>query len=124
MNLIGGEDQLFFLKLYKMGLKLKWNRKAKVIEEEKKKSKNLFWFLRRNFRYGASSNLIYKKTYGFFGGIFFTLIKFLLDLIRLVYYLLISINLSKKNFYRFLMYTVRLLGLIFGLFGFQYKEYA
>lgn len=124
MNYIGGEDQLFFLRLNKMGFKMMWNTKALVIEGKNYNRENFLWFLKRNFRYGASSNIIYKKTYGLIFGSSFLLIKFLSDFIMLSLSLLSLITLTKKSFYKVLMYLFRILGLIFGLFGFQYKEYA
>jgi succinoglycan biosynthesis protein ExoM len=124
LNLIGGEDQLFFLKLSRAGFKIKWNAKAKVIEQENTNRENFLWFLRRNFRYGASSNLIYNEAYGYIGGISILIGKLSLDLVKMIFYLIISVNLSKKNFYKFIMYFCRVTGLIFGLLGIQYKEYA
>ena len=124
MNHIGGEDQLFFLKLNRMGFKMMWNTKAVVIEEKNNRRENFLWFLKRNFRYGASSNLIYKKAYGLMVGLSFLVVKFLLDFAMLTLSLLGLITLTKKSFYKVSMYFCRILGLIFGLLGFQYKEYA
>ena len=124
MNYIGGEDQLFFLRLHKMGFKMMWNTKAYVIEGKNNKRENFFWFLKRNFRYGASSNIIYKKTYGLIFGLVFLLVKFLLDFVMFVLSLLSLITLTKKSFYKVSMYLFRILGLIYGLLGFQYKEYV
>lgn len=124
MNHIGGEDQLFFLRLNKIGFKMMWNLKAVVIEEKSNKRENFLWFLKRNFRYGASSNLIYKKVYGFMIGLSFLGAKFLLDFIMLTLSLLSTITLKRRSFYKVLMYFCRISGLIFGLLGFQYKEYA
>jgi hypothetical protein len=107
-----------------MGFKMMWNTKAVVIEEKNNKRESFLWFLKRNFRYGASSNLIYKKAYGLIVGLSFLLAKFLLDFIMLSISLLGLITLTKKSFYKVLMYLCRILGLIFGLLGFQYKEYA
>lgn len=124
LNLIGGEDQLFFLSLKKQGFKIMWNARAKVIEKENKERDSFLWFLKRNFRYGASSNLIYKEGFGYIRGLGFLFGKFTLDFLKMIFYLIISVNLSKKNFYKFIMYFCRVAGLIFGLIGFQYKEYA
>ncbi len=124
MNHIGGEDQLFFLKLNRMGFKMMWNTRAVVIEEKNNRRENFLWFLKRNFRYGASSNLIYKKAYGLMVGLSFLVVKFLLDFAMLTLSLLGLITLTKKSFYKVSMYFCRILGLIFGLLGFQYKEYA
>lgn len=124
MNYIGGEDQLFFLKLNKMGFKLMWNSKALVVEEKNNKRENFLWFLKRNFRYGASSNIIYKKAYGSIKGFSFLVVKLLFDFIMLILSSLSLITFTKKSFYKVSMYFCRILGLIFGLLGFQYYEYA
>ena len=124
LNLIGGEDQLFFMLQSKKGFEISWNQKAKVFEEKKTYRDNLSWFIKRNFRYGASSYIIYKNAYGNIIGIFYLFVKLMLDLIRSIFYLIFSIGLSKKTFYKFLMYLSRFTGSIFGLLGFQYKEYA
>ncbi len=123
MNYIGGEDQLFFLQLYTMGFKLKWNSKAIVIEEKNSKRENFLWFLKRNFRYGASSNIIYKKVYGLGFGLSFLVAKLLIDFVMFAISLIGLITLTKKSFYKVLMYLCRILGLIFGSLGFQYYEY-
>ena len=107
-----------------MGFKIMWNTKALVIEGKNNKRENFFWFLKRNFRYGASSNIIYKKTYGLIFGLVFLLVKFLLDFVMFVLSLLSLITLTKKSFYKVSMYLFRILGLIYGLLGFQYKEYV
>ena len=124
LNLTGGEDQLFFLKLSRAGFKIKWNTKSKVIEQKNINRENFLWFLKRNFRYGASSNLIYYEAYGYIGGISFLIGKLSLDLFKMIFYLITSVSLSKKKFYKFIMYFCRASGLIFGLLGIQYKEYA
>ena len=124
LNLIGGEDQLFFLLQKQKGFQISWNQKAKVFEEKKNYRDNLSWFIKRNFRYGTSSYIIYKNAYGNVTGIFYLFAKIVLDLIKSIFYLLLSIGLSKKNFYNFLMHLSRFAGSIFGLLGFQYKEYA
>ena len=48
MNYIGGEDQLFFLQLNKMGFKMMWNSKAIVIEEKIIKEK-IFLVFKKKF---------------------------------------------------------------------------
>ena len=124
MNYIGGEDQLFFLQLYKIGFKLMWNSKALVVEEKNNKRENFLWFLKRNFRYGTSSNIIYKKAYGSINGFIFLTAKLIIDLIMFILSLLTLITFTKRSFYKVSMYFCRILGLIFGLLGFQYYEYA
>ena len=124
MNYIGGEDQLFFLQLYKIGFKLMWNSKALVVEEKNNKRENFLWFLKRNFRYGTSSNIIYKKAYGTINGFIFLTAKLIIDLIMFILSLLTLITFTKRSFYKVSMYFCRILGLIFGLLGFQYYEYA
>ena len=106
-----------------MGFKMMWNSKAIVIEEKIIKRK-FFLVLKRNFRYGASSNIIYKKAYGLVIGLSFLVAKLILDSIMLIFSFLGLITFTRKSFYKFSMYFCRILGLIFGLLGFQYYEYS
>tara|TARA_B100000963_G_scaffold285065_2_gene253954 strand:- start:793 stop:1671 length:879 start_codon:yes stop_codon:yes gene_type:complete len=123
LNNIGGEDQLFFLSLNKIGKKIFWNPDAPVFELSDKKRENLKWFIKRNLRYGSSAVIIYKSLYGNFLGYLILLIKLMNDFRKLIIFLIKTLFLSKKNFYSFLMYKARILGVFFGLLGFQIKEY-
>ena len=124
LNLTGGEDQLFFLKLYLRGFKIKWNAKAKVIEEKKQIRESFLWFLKRNFRYGASSIIIYKEAYGLIPGFFISLIKSFFDFSKSIASIFFILFNSKKFFILFFMYLSRFVGVYFGLIGFQVKEYS
>ncbi len=59
----GGSDQLFFKNLSLNNYVIRWNSKSYVTENIQKNRENIFWFLKRNFRYGYSGNLIDKKIY-------------------------------------------------------------
>ena len=109
--------------VYSGMLKITKNTKAIVIEERNNKRENFFWFLKRNFRYGASSNIIYKKAYGLILGLSFLIAKFFLDFTMLIISCISLFTLTKKSLYRVSMYFSRILGLIYGFFGFQYNEY-
>ncbi len=123
LNKIGGEDQLFFLKLNKLGKKIFWNSEAPVYELIDKKRENLIWFVKRNIRYGASAVIIYKSLYGNIYGHFFLIFKLLFDLFKSLSSIIKIFISPKKNFYKFIMYMMRNFGLIIGLFGFQIREY-
>ena len=123
LNRIGGEDQLFFLELNKLGKKIFWNSHAPVYELIDKKRENFKWFLKRNLRYGTSAVIIYKTIYGNINGYFILLVKLINDLYRLLNSLLKSLLFSKKDFFLFIMYNIRILGVLLGLLGFQIKEY-
>jgi len=123
LNLIGGEDQLFFLLLKKKGYKICWNQKAKVFEQKNIDRQSLYWFLKRNFRYGASSSIIYKSAYGSLTGLLVLFLKLFFDFCKSFFYFVFLFTFSKKNFYKFLMYISRFTGSICGLFGLQYIEY-
>lgn len=123
LNNIGGEDQLFFLELNKLGKKIYWNSNAPVFELVDKKRENLGWFCKRNLRYGASSIIIYKTLRGSFLGTNLILLKILSDFINSFIYLIKSSFLSKKNFFISLMYFLRVIGCLIGFTGLQIKEY-
>ena len=124
LNLIGGEDQLFFLKLKKSGYKIIWNENAKVFEVANKDRENLIWFIKRNLRYGLSSKIIFIESYGLFLGIVMIFIKFNIDISKATFYLIFFLFNFKKNFLKFIMYFFRSLGVILSIFGFQIKEYS
>ncbi len=123
LNYVGGEDQLFFLNLNKLGKKIFWNSEAPVFEMNNKKRENFKWFIKRNLRYGTSAVIIYKSLYGNVVGYFVLFIKLINDLKRLAICMIKSLFFSKKNFYLFIMYKMRVIGLLIGLLGFQIKEY-
>jgi succinoglycan biosynthesis protein ExoM len=123
LNDIGGEDQLFFLELNKLGKKIYWNSNAPVFELVDKKRENLIWFCKRNLRYGTSSTIIYKTLWGSFLGTIFVFFKILSDFINSLTYLIRSSLFSKKNFLISLMYFLRVIGCLIGFTGLQIKEY-
>tara|TARA_E500000178_G_scaffold342408_1_gene387602 strand:- start:7399 stop:8280 length:882 start_codon:yes stop_codon:yes gene_type:complete len=123
LNQIGGEDQLFFLQLNKIGKRIIWNKKALVYELRDKKRENFNWFFKRNLRYGASSNIIYKKLYGFAVGNFFIFFKILKDFTYSFIHLIKAISLNKKDFFKSIMYMTRVIGCLMGILRIQIKEY-
>jgi len=114
---------LFFLSLFKIGKTFYWNTHAPVYEFRDQKRENFKWFIKRNLRYGTSAVIIYKSLYGNVVGYFVLFIKLINDLKRLAIYMIKSLFFSKKNFYLFIMYKMRVIGLLIGLLGFQIKEY-
>ena len=123
LNNIGGEDQLFFLELNKLGKKIYWNSNAPVFELVDKRRENLGWFCKRNLRYGASSTIIYKTLWGSFLGTILIFFKILSDFTNSLIYLIRSSLFSKKNFLISLMYFLRVIGCLIGFTGLQIKEY-
>jgi len=123
LNNFGGSDQLFFMNLNQKGYSIIWNNKAKVYETFEKNRSNFKWFLKRNFRYGLSSFIIYKNTYGLFSGCLIVFQKSIYEiLISFLYLFIIPINL--KLFYlKFLMYFVRGLGTLLSILQIKLKEY-
>ena len=80
------------------------------------------WFFKRNLRYGTSSIIIYRNLYGVFYGNFLKLKKLIYDFIKL-FLSLFNIFKSKKYLFSSLMYFIRIIGVVLGLFGYQAKEY-
>ena len=122
LNKTGGEDQLFFLNLFKIGKTFYWNSHARVYELRDQKRENFMWFFKRNLRYGTSSIIIYRNLYGVFYGNFLILTKLVYDFIKL-FLSLFNIFKSKKYLFSSLMYFIRIIGVVLGLFGYQSKEY-
>ena len=100
---MGGSDQLFFSKLNKKKLIIKWNTKSFTTENFDLQREKKKWFFRRNFRYGYSGNLIDKKIYG--------KISLLIILLKTLYLLSISLFFllipSRKNYLRALFLFLR-----------------
>ena len=112
LNKIGGEDQLFFLNLFKIGKTFYWNSYAPVYEFNNQKRENFKWFFRRNLRYGTSSIIIYRELYGNLYGNFLVSIKLIYDLIKF-FINLIKVFKSKKYFFASLMHLIRIIGIFF-----------
>ena len=108
-----GEDQLFFSKLHKLGITIKWNNNP-VFENVNNKMKNFQWFLNRNYKYGLTGVLIDKELNKMF-------VFFLLNFLKIIYYLfksifyflLIPIN-PTKYFYFSIGFLIRFFGRIIG----------
>jgi succinoglycan biosynthesis protein ExoM len=122
LHQIGGEDQLFFLQLKKRGASLIWNSNAKVYEYRNKSRENMRWFINRNLRYGTSSIIIFRELHGKINCYLFILMKICND-IFLSLKSLISLDKFPKNILSFMMYSLRVVGIIFGLFRKQIYEY-
>ena len=116
---VGGSDQLFFSKLNKKKLIIKWNAKSFTTENFDLQREKKKWFFRRNFRYGYSGNLIDKKIYG--------KISLLIILLKTLYLLSISLFFllipSRKNYLRALFLFLRALGRFVGLLNYKPKKY-
>ena len=120
---IGGSDQLFFTQLNLKGFEIRWCSNAKVFENQNNLERNFKWFVKRSFRYGISSNLIYKEAYGSFKGSLFVILKFFYELLFFFnYFALVIIN-PKKNSLFSIMYLFRSIGSFLSLFGIKTKSY-
>tara|TARA_B100000989_G_scaffold266606_1_gene220207 strand:- start:285 stop:1169 length:885 start_codon:yes stop_codon:yes gene_type:complete len=120
---LGGSDQLFFMMLNERGYKIKWCKDAKVYENIILKKKKLVWFIKRNFRYGISSKIIYLCTYGYLKGFRKLFLKFFYELfLSAIYFLSMPFKL-KLYFLKFSMYISRSIGTFLGIFGFKTSKY-
>lgn len=115
----GGSDQFFFKNLSLNKYVIRWNSKSYVVENIQKSRENIFWFLKRNFRYGYSGNLIDKKIY--------PKIYILVITLKIFYQLLYSIILiffpTKVNIIKSKFFFSRALGRISGLMNYKPKKY-
>ena len=121
MNNIGGSDQLFFLKLSRMGNKIIWNKNAIVFENTSKKKLDNKWFCRRNLRYGYSGCYILKTIYGKYLGTILTIGKMLYYITMMAFELLFFYK--KKSFFKIKMYLFRSIGIIKFLLGKKILHY-
>ncbi len=65
-----GEDQLFFLKINKLGYKIYWSKKIFVTERAHQHRSNISWIRERSKRLGILGHYLDIKIYGNFSGIF------------------------------------------------------
>lgn len=119
----GAEDQLFFKKLNKLGLKIYWNSGAKVFDISHKKRINFNWFLKRGLGHGASNIFIYDELYGKFQSILISILKLNYDFLLSILFLLKSVNLKKVNFFKFLYLLSRTVGNFLSIIGFRFERY-
>ena len=105
-----GEDQLFFLKISKLGHKIIWNKKNQVFEQINKNKEVFMWFLLRNYKYGLTGYLIDKELYGGVNGIFVNITKIIYNLFMMIIIFFKIIIQPKISFYFFLAYFFRSLG--------------
>ena len=112
-----GEDQLFFLKLYKLGYNIIWSSDIKVYERMHDHRSDGKWVMDRSYRLGVLGNYIDRELYG-------TIIGYLMNYFKFIYYLLYSIlsllNFFQKNyFYKFINLFFRSVGRFLGPFVFK-----
>ena len=91
-----GEDQLFFLKLSKLGNRIIWNKNLKVYEKPHLHRKNIKWILQRSFRLGVLGNYIDKSIYGNFLG-------YIINYLKFIYYIFGSMIIIFFPFQKFLV---------------------
>ena len=103
-----GEDQLFFLQLNKKGHKILWNKEIKVYERRHSHRSTIKWVADRSFRLGILGNYIDKKIYG-------SIIGNLLNYLKSIYYLFLSIFIALQPFQQ--LYTYKLISFIYRSFG-------
>ncbi len=120
---IGGEDQLFFLKLNNKGYEIGWNDNSKVYDLGSKHRNKFNWFIKRSFGYGCSSYFIYKKIY-IRTYVFIIFMKIFYDLINSLIYFILSPIKPRKFFLKSTYYFFRFLGCFTTtFFGFTLKRY-
>ena len=103
-----GEDQLFFLQLNKKGHQILWNKEIKVYEKKHSHRSTMKWVTDRSFRLGILGNYIDKKIYG-------SIIGNIVNYIKSIYYLLLSILIAMNPFQK--LYTYKLISFIYRSFG-------
>ncbi len=116
-----GEDQLFFLKLNKLGNKIIWNKDLKVYEKSHSHRKGANWIMQRSFRLGVLGNHIDKKIYGTISG-------FIINYLKFFYYIASSVlmifNPLQRNFiYKFINFFFTAIGRLIGPLIFNKIEF-
>ena len=119
----GGEDQLFFYKLYKAGYKILWNKYSKVYDYSEKKRINFRWFIDRAKGHGACTVMIYTEIFGIFFAYLICLIKFFYDITLCCGFFLKSISLNRITILNCFYYFIRAFGNLLSLFLIRKKRY-
>lgn len=123
MHETGGSDQLFSMFLSKNN-KILWNSDAKVYEMEQVKRNNFKWFLKRNLRYGTTSNYIYTQRYGYLIGSLYCAVKLLKEIFLCNYFFIkFFLSFNNVNFYFSVMFFIRSIGTFLSFFGFSVSSY-
>ena len=91
-----GEDQLFFLQLYKLGHKIYWSKKIIVYEKYHNHRGSIEWLKLRSFRLGILGHYIDKKIHGTFYGLLINYIKTLFY-INIVLMKILLLFIGKNN---------------------------
>lgn len=124
LNNIGGSDQLFFRKLNIIGFEIRWNKKNPIIENYQKDRDNIYWFIKRIFRYSSSSVLIDRYSLGILKGLSVSFIRVIYYFIKfLINLIFIFIN-PKLYFLKSLNYLIRSISVVLGLLGIFPKRYV
>ncbi len=114
LNKFGGEDQLFFSMLNKMGNKIYWHEKIIVYETTHANRNKISWLKMRSFKLGIIGHYIDKKLYGKFFGYSINYLKFIFFLFLSIIYLFLSVTNNKKNKVFFIYYIYRACGKLTG----------
>lgn len=123
LSRMGGSDQLFFMMLNKLNLKIMWNKNSIVYENIDEKRKSLKYFIQRNLRYSTSSFLIFKKCHNFVYSIFFNLLKIIIEILLIFKNLFLLITSFKRYFFKLLQNIIKIVGIILGVFSFRINNY-
>ena len=110
-----GEDQLFFLKLNKLGETIIWNNNP-VYEIRQIDRENIMWFINRNYKYGLTGLLIDRELYSFVTAYFLNIFKAIYNLLKSVFYLAFFLILPKDYLYFSLGYFLRFIGRVYKIF--------
>ena len=115
----GGSDQLFFSQLSKQKFVIKWNTTSFTTEKFQSNRENNKWFIKRNFRFGYSGNIIDKKYYGKLGNILIVI-----KIFYLLFHSILSLFIpTRKNCIKSLFFFFRATGRIIGLFNYKPRKY-
>lgn len=122
MAFTGGTDSLLGMKLRNDGVKIVWADDAIVEEIIPKERAKIKWLLQRRFRMGNTDPIAFKYERIRFAScicIYKSLKIFSIGLIKIFF----SIFEGEASFAKGLGYCCQGIGIIYGLLGFQFKEY-
>jgi len=120
----GGDDSLFFMTLHKHGAIMIYCPSAIVYDWIPPERARVKWLVRRSFRLGNSISLCERILAGGISGTFLRFSKAMALFLKALVLLPMACISGRKGLLRCAMYTSRACGMMYGLLGRSYDEYA
>jgi glycosyltransferase involved in cell wall biosynthesis len=123
MALTGGSDTEFFHRFTKDGGVICWCNEARVCEHVPESRMTIYWLCRRYFRRGSSDMKFWRLNHSFLYTFFWGWRRAVYNFCR-HFVCLLAVGKTKRYYIEHLVCLMKTVGLLSGIFGFSYLEYA